>query len=52
MYLGWYATAEAAAQAHDRATLLLQSVGWTVPAGLNFAEADYAGEQLPQLTGT
>jgi hypothetical protein len=50
--LGWYATAEAAAQAHDRATLLLQSAGWSVPAGLNFPEVYYAGEELPRIAGT
>jgi hypothetical protein len=47
-----YATAEAAARARDRAVLALQRAGLVVPAGLNFPEAAYQGEELLQLSGT
>jgi hypothetical protein len=47
-----YATAEAAARARDRAVLSLQRAALVVPSGLNFAEADYQGEELLQLSGT
>jgi hypothetical protein len=51
-YLGFYATAEAAARARDRAVVALQRVGLNVSLGLNFPEADYQGEELLQLSGT
>jgi hypothetical protein len=48
---GSFATAEAAARAHDRAVLALRQAGKAARAALNFLEADYAGEQLPAMTG-
>lgn len=47
--LGYFATADDAARAHDRACLVLKPVKRFV--SLNFPESDYADEVLPQLPG-
>jgi hypothetical protein len=51
MYMGFYATAEAAARSHDRAVLALQQAGKAACVVLNFPKSEYAGEQLPAVTG-